>query len=418
MRARATPLLGLAVALGLGGLAAALVVGDAAPAVLAAPFAVTAAAALLAPAPTVDGIRLHADRDRLVVGQRVTLSVEVQGRGLDWVEVRVVPPPQLTAVGGPDRLVPAGQPVALELEARTWGGGPACAVEVRGRGLLGLRTVTGSVRLGHAIRVHPTPAALRAVVPPRRLAVVGGPHPARQAGDGTDYAESRAFTPGDRLRDVNWRMTARTGERWVDQRHPERSGSVVLFVDSFASSGLDRDHTLALAVEAGTALARAHLAGQDRVGLVDLGGTLRWLPTGTGATHRHRLVEALVDAEVVESWAAKDLDVIPAAALPPRSLVIALTPLADPRTVAALLQLRGRRHDVAVVESAAPAPARPPADAVEDLGRRLWALEHDTVRAGLRRAGADLVTWRADEPLGPRLEALVSARRRPRRVGA
>ena len=41
---------------------------------------------------------------------------------------------------------------------------------------------------------------------------------------------------------------------------------------------------------------------------------------------------------------------IPARTLPPRALVIAVTPLLDERSVAALVDLRGRGHDLVVLE--------------------------------------------------------------------
>jgi hypothetical protein len=63
-------------------------------------------------------------------------------------------------------------------------------------------------------------------------------------------------------------------------------------------------------------------------------------------------------------------------------------------------------------------PADPPADRVDELGRRLWALEHETVRSSLRRAGASLFAWREGDSLDPVLRALVNERRRPHRMHA
>ena len=44
------------------------------------------------------------------------------------------------------------------------------------------------------------------------------------------------------------------------------------------------------------------------------------------------------------------MNVIPARTLPPRALVVAVTPLLDERSVAALVDLRGRGHDLVVLE--------------------------------------------------------------------
>ena len=49
-----------------------------------------------------------------------------------------------------------------------------------------------------------------------------------------EFADLRPFMFGDRVRRINWRASARRGELWVNEQHPERNVDVVLFVDSFA----------------------------------------------------------------------------------------------------------------------------------------------------------------------------------------
>jgi hypothetical protein len=70
-----------------------------------------------------------------------------------------------------------------------------------------------------------------------------------------------------------------------------------------------------------------------------------------------------------------------------KAIVIALTPLVDPRFVTMLEDLRARRFDLVVVEidpSAviASGPGRGGA-----LARRLWLLEREVLRGRLARAG-------------------------------
>ena len=102
--------------------------------------------------------------------------------------------------------------------------------------------------------------------------------------DGLEFADTRAFVPGDRLRSVNWRASARRGELIVNERHPDRNADVVLFLDSFAEarSGRRGDGTLERAVRAAATLAGRYLERRDRVGLVTFGGVLRWLEPGGG----------------------------------------------------------------------------------------------------------------------------------------
>jgi uncharacterized protein (DUF58 family) len=191
----------------------------------------------------------------------------------------------------------------------------------------------------------------------------------------------------------------------------------VLFVDTFAEARhAGGAGTLDEAIRAAVALAEAYLAERDRVGLVGFGGVLRWLVPGMGAVQRYRIVDALLDAEVVLSFAWKGIEVVPRRTFPPKALVIALTPLLDGRSVNALLDLRGRGFDLVVVE-VSPLPFVPaPRDEEGELARRLWALERETLRYRFERLGVPVVSWSAGTPLGGALEGVRAFRRGARLV--
>ena len=81
---------------------------------------------------------------------------------------------------------------------------------------------------------------------------------------------------------------------------------------------------------------------------------------GTGLVQLYRIVDALLDTQIVLSYYWKEIDVIPRRMLPPNALVIALSPLLDPRSVGALLDLRARGYDLAVIDvSPVPFTSRP-----------------------------------------------------------
>ena len=108
--------------------------------------------------------------------------------------------------------------------------------------------------------------------------------------------------------------------------------------------------TLEQAVRMAATVASRFLERRDRVGLVAFGGILRWLEPGGGLVQQYRLVDALLETGVEFSYAWKDVNVIPARTLPPRALVVAVTPLLDERSIGALVDLRGRGHDLVVLE--------------------------------------------------------------------
>ena len=197
--------------------------------------------------------------------------------------------------------------------------------------------------------MYPRGETLERLLRPVETQAFAGNQVARSRGEGIEFADLRPFTPGDRVRRVNWRATARRGVPWVNEAHPERNSDVVIFLDTFAEVRRADTGTLDLGVRAAAALAALYLQEKDRVGLVcrrrpELADGVR------RETQLYRIVDSLLDAEIALSYAWKDLDVLPARTLPPRALVIALSPLLDERAVGALLDLRARGFDLAVLE--------------------------------------------------------------------
>jgi uncharacterized protein (DUF58 family) len=148
------------------------------------------------------------------------------------------------------------------------------------------------------------------------------------------------------------------------------------------------------------------------VGLVSFGGVLRWLQPGMGAAQRFRLVETLLETGVEPTYTWRNVDVIPARILPPKALVVAITPLVDPRFVTTIADLRARGFDLAVVEvDPVPLVERGPTD-LDELAYRLWLLQREVLRARLARLGVAVARWSDDVELQTALEGVRAYRRR------
>lgn len=375
--------------------------------VVAAPFVLMAFTGLATQVPKVSA-RLVVP-ERLLEGESAPAVLELEVNGARG-RVRVTPfaPHGLELVddAGYEILVGPG-PHRLEWDVRSlrWGLMGPLRVGLVVTDRFGTRAVRRVVSSG-PIRVIPLEETVRRVVAPYSLRTIAGAHLSRQRGDGVEFVDTREFTPGDRARDVNWRVTARRGELWVDQRRPERSGEVVLFLDTFASLGDDADSTLRRSAEVAAALARRHIGINDRVGLVDLGGLLRWVRPGGGTSQLYRLIDTIVETEQFASSAVKTVDVLPSRALPRRCLVVALTPLIDVRGIDAIRTLRARGFDVVVVE-VGPTGFLPEAGTERArLARRLWEMEREALRAELRGRGVAVAEWRAGEAIDSVLDAL------------
>jgi len=237
-------------------------------------------------------------------------------------------------------------------------------------------------------------------------------------GDGIEFADIRPFAPGDRVRRINWRASARRNGFQVNEMHPERNADVVIFLDTFTDLRRlpEGDTSMELAVRAAAAMVDLYLRRRDRVGLIGFGGTLRWLRPAMGERQLYRLVDALIDTEVVLSYAWKGLEVIPRRTLPPKSLVVALSPLLDDRTVSALFDLRGRGYDLVVVEltplAFVPAGRRD----TEKLAYRLWGMQREALSSRFQEMGVAVTTWQPGEPLDAALAVASTFRRGARLV--
>ncbi|MDH3293665.1 MAG: DUF58 domain-containing protein [Acidimicrobiia bacterium] len=318
---------------------------------------------------------------------------------------------------------PPAVSTTVSIPAHQWGMFDVGRVRVEVIEPYGLLRWTGRLIDPCPIRVHPTPRQITNMVGPRFVRQTTGAHRSRSVDRGVEYADIRPYGPGDSLRDINWRVSARAQELWVSQRHPDRATDVVLVLDSFIESGHDVATVVGLAVEAAVAVAESHLAVTDQVGLVEMGGLVRWVVPGTGALQLQRLVDTLLATGLYASSANRDLALISPRALPPRSLVIALSPLLDERFLDALHALAARGHDLAVIEC--DPTGRPPAadhggrgggePSLSRLGWRLWQAEREVTRDQLMERNVAVARWDPGQPIDVALQELI---RRRARVGA
>ncbi len=364
-------------------------------------------------------LRLHVelDRERALEGEEVTVEIEVRATtSVEHVELLLTLPNGLSVAEETPNPVAFGlregeRELAFRLRCERWGAYVLADVHARARDRFGFFVFERRFEQRLALKVYPREEALRFVVRPRETQVYAGNLVSRRKGEGIEFADLRPFAYGDRVRRVNWRASARRSELWVNEHHPERNTDIVLFLDTFVEARRAGAGTLDLAVRAASSLMGEYLEQRDRVGLVSFGGVLRWFLPGSGIVQRYRIVDSLLDTEIIENYAWKDIDVIPRRTLPPQALVVALTPLLDARAVDALLDLRARGFDLAVVE-VSPVPfAAPGPDEIDELAHRLWQMDRDALRARFQRAGVSVVEWREGTPLVRALEEAEGFRR-------
>ena len=220
-------------------------------------------------------------------------------------------------------------------------------------------------------------------------------------GAGIEYAESRPYQPGDPVRSIDWRVTARTAKPYVKEYEAPKRMPIHLVLDTSASMcvGSQRLTKYALAVQLVGGLSLAATARMSPVAVTccgDRGG--RFGPTLSRADvfeWLHRLRHFSFGEGTRLAEAVQDL----AQLARPRSLIIVLSDLHDPQAVP-VLKRAVQVHDCVVLEVRDPAERgrlragfvraeeAETGRAFVTHGRGRW-LDWGATRRGLRRAGVD-----------------------------
>jgi uncharacterized protein (DUF58 family) len=115
-------------------------------------------------------------------------------------------------------------------------------------------------------------------------------------GQGIEFEDVRQYQPGDDVRAMDWKVTARTGEPHIRRYIEQREQFLYLLVDVSSSilaalGGRKR----AMIAEVGSLLTMAALRNNDRVGLILFTDRIELLiPPGKGSSHALRIMDALL----------------------------------------------------------------------------------------------------------------------------
>lgn len=228
-------------------------------------------------------------------------------------------------------------------------------------------------------------------------------------GTGLEFAELRPHQHGDDPKHLNWRVSSRVGSLWVNQRHPERSGDILIVVDAQSEPETGIPALVDRAVRLAGALLREYGRRRYRVGLVTIDGVVRWIEPGTGEAHRRRILAGLMAVgEGSSNRHAIERTVMRAAKRP--ALVIMLTPLLDDSLAGLAHSMRTSGLDMAIVELDPAGFLPESSNEARALGRRVWTMERERLRDLLAADGIPVAPWSADQPPTVPLSRLASWR--------
>ncbi len=208
-----------------------------------------------------------------------------------------------------------------------------------------------------------------------------GAHKSRRKGVSTEFDHHKQYMPGDPIKHMDWKVSARHEHYFIKRYIEDTSLSVRLVVDSSASQKQTTGgvSTWLQTARLAASLAYLVLRQRDAVGMIMAStGQTVWLPTSSTQTQLVRILQALVNATPRDADA---LQVSLRALLEResrRGLVVIISDLMfDPDTVRLdMRKLQARGHEVILIQVRDPV--------VETFPFNRWMRFESLERAGVR----------------------------------
>jgi len=130
--------------------------------------------------------------------------------------------------------------------------------------------------------------------------ILGGEYQSAFKGRGMEFSEVREYNYGDDIRQIDWNVTARTGDPFIKQFEEEREQTLMLCVDISPSGlfGSNDQSKMELSIEICAVLAFSAIKNGDKVGLVLFTDEIeKVIPPKKGRKHVLRLIRELLTTE-------------------------------------------------------------------------------------------------------------------------
>jgi uncharacterized protein (DUF58 family) len=374
--------------------------------VLATPFAVGTALSLYRRPSAAPTVRLGAGSVTLTEGAdteiRLGLTNPDQVRyHLVLARLAVAPTLQVRDADRPHATqLAAGRSTTMTLPARAlrWGRpslGPAVVHAVAADGLL----VSDAVPAPYGrLKVYPATEDFSASDLMPRAAGLSGTHHSRKLGEGGELAGVRVFSPGDRLRRIDWRVSLRTRQLHVAATLSDRDAEIILLLDVLYEAGrsggvFGARSVLDTTVRAAASIAEHYLKRGDRVGMVEYGFRARRLRSATGRRHYLLALEWLLDVDPAGSGYEPSARAFGTHLIPPNALIVVLTPLLDERAAEMVAMLARSGRFVVAVDTLPPDLRLTEPGAWSTAAERLWRLDRENTIGALREHAVPVVPW-------------------------
>ncbi len=217
-----------------------------------------------------------------------------------FLMVKDVLPPGLVAEGMAERWLPDLVPgesveVTYPVLARRRGVYPFGWVDLHCTDPLGMFSFHRELAAPASLVVHPRPVALPPVRPPAAGVTLSARARVRRHGDGTDFAGLREYVPGDDLRRVHWKNSAKRGKLTIVEYESGEANSVAVVLDLSPQfhAGREDDATLEYGVTLAASIGAQCLARGAEFSLLAEGAESHSLRSLSAPAEEMRVLDAL-----------------------------------------------------------------------------------------------------------------------------
>ena len=267
------------------------------------------------------------------------------------------------------------------------------------------------------IQVHPElnkfrPFPLRS----QRTLHSAGSIPARRGGSGTDFWGVREYQPGDPLRRLDWRLTARHPHKFFTKEfEQEEIADVGLILDARQKTNLKigEDSLFEHAARATASLAEMFLRQGNRVSLLVYQRRYASVFPGYGKLQLNRILHTLARITPESDSSLNSLNFLPIRMFASHSLIVVISPLMT-GDWQFFRRLRAYGYQVLLISPDSLAYARPilPTDRDSLFATRLTRLERQIEINQITQLWIPVIDWQVNQPLAP----LVRNALRPTRI--
>ncbi len=226
-----------------------------------------------------------------------------------------------------------------------------------------------------------------------------GAYRSGSVGVGTEFFGIRGYLPGDDLRRINWKASARTDYLLSNEYEREHVTNIYLIVDMTSPAKKD----LKWVVNASASMATYLLKTRNRLGLIVLGEGVSHVRIESGRRQLLRVLDKLVTVEPggtgeVNAYLKRLIDEMP------RCETFLVSPVRSAEIADTAIEVRSRQEHLCVITCRETGSQELERDLVLKVAKRLYDLERAAVMHRIKNADVRII----EVPFGTPIRSAVS----------